>query len=260
MATVQKATPKYPFADVAIIELGGPDFAIQGLMCRETGNFFVGVPQICKDFQILTHNSSRTFKALLGEDFLFLKRRTKLHPKAINVLSLHDYQRLIRQLDKQGHTTAEIYAEQLLEFSLQQLFCDAFGVEFDLEQKHEFLRQRLKGIKARRNETDAIQRYMGRHEEELSAHEIKFLYPGTTNAVYTTLLGAPAHVLYERLAERGADRRKCNLRDVLTSEALGEIEAFERILGKYIDKTDAHPLDAVKSVAEFMGVETLDKY
>jgi hypothetical protein len=50
--------------------------------------FFVAVPQLSEIFQFLIHNTSRDFKAILGESFQFLKMKTKLHPKAMNAIRL----------------------------------------------------------------------------------------------------------------------------------------------------------------------------
>lgn len=108
----------------------------------EDGSFYVGVPQIAERFQFLIHNASRDLKALLGKDIQFLKLKTKLHPKAINAISIDLFEKLLFELALKGNKEAIAFSRMLIGLSLRQLFSDAFKVKFEEEERQEWLKER----------------------------------------------------------------------------------------------------------------------
>jgi hypothetical protein len=72
---------------------------IEGLMF-EDGSFAVAIPQAAGLFSVRQDNAQRDFKALLGKGFQFVKAKTELNPKAVNCISLLDFERLLAALDR----------------------------------------------------------------------------------------------------------------------------------------------------------------
>jgi hypothetical protein len=123
--------------DVAPVEIG--ILEIEGLLDPKTGTFYVGVPQIADQFQFLIKNAVRDIKGLLDKDFQFLKAYTKLNPKAVNVVDLKNYERVVVGLARKGNPYANSFALDLIGLSLTQLFSDAFGIKFEEEQRQIYL-------------------------------------------------------------------------------------------------------------------------
>ena len=143
-------------ATVATVKLGHLEF--EGLMF-EDGSYGIAVPQICSIFGFLIKNTSRDIKALLGNEFGFLKARTTAflsttktnsgNKASVNVLQLIDFEKLLRKLDRKGNKAAQEITDELIGLSLTQLFSDAFGKKFEKEERQNYLLARQQGKKAR---------------------------------------------------------------------------------------------------------------
>jgi len=96
-------------ATIAIVKIG-KQLEFEGLRFDDNGEYAVAVPQICSMFSFLIHNASRDVKAILGAGFQFLKARTTLHPKAVNCITLLDFEKVVRSLF--GKTAAKLCAER----------------------------------------------------------------------------------------------------------------------------------------------------
>jgi hypothetical protein len=120
----------------------GKFVALEGLM-NENGDFGVAVPQTASLFQIDSNQASRNLKALLGTGFQFDKWKTPLNPKAVNVIPLEQFQELVRALDKKGNVAASRFVDAMLGLSLHQLFCDAFGLKFEKDDRQRWVSSRL---------------------------------------------------------------------------------------------------------------------
>jgi hypothetical protein len=96
--------------------------------------------------QTTRNTASRDIKRLMGKDFETSKWLTKFNNKAINVLSLVNFEKLLAKLDRTGNAKAQEIRDSLIGLSLQQLFCDAFDIKFAKEDRQKWLicRQRTK--------------------------------------------------------------------------------------------------------------------
>jgi hypothetical protein len=127
-------------ADVTQVQIGF--LSIEGLM-SENGDFGVGLPQVSERFLVPQKNASRDVKALLGKDFQFLKWKTSLNPKSINVIPLEQWSNLIFELALSGNQKAIELSRLLQGMSWHQLFADAFGIKFEKEERQQLLMTRM---------------------------------------------------------------------------------------------------------------------
>lgn len=112
--------------------------SIEGLMA-EDNTFGVSFPQLSDYNLVPQKNASRDVKALLGNTFQFLKWRTTLNSKAVNVILLTDFERLLVALAKSGNKSAQDMCFDLVGLSLHQLFSDSFGIKFEKEDRQAWL-------------------------------------------------------------------------------------------------------------------------
>ena len=79
--------------------------SIEGLLLQD-GTYAIAVPQICSIFQFPIKHASRDLKDILGTGFQFPKARTTLHPKAVNCVTLKDFEILTFELVLRGNSSA----------------------------------------------------------------------------------------------------------------------------------------------------------
>jgi len=75
-------------ASIADVQIGL--YTIQGLL-SEDGEFGVAIPQIAEEFSISRTNAQRDIKSKLGLDFKFVKWRTEIAKRDVNILLLVDF-------------------------------------------------------------------------------------------------------------------------------------------------------------------------
>ncbi len=86
----------------------------------------------------------KDLKRLLGEGFKTSKTKTEFNKNTTLSISLPEFERVLAKLDRAGNVKAQAFRDGLVGLSLQQLFCDAFGVKFETEQRQEWLEERFK--------------------------------------------------------------------------------------------------------------------
>jgi hypothetical protein len=230
-------------ATVTTVNIG--HLEIEGLLL-EDGSFGVAVPQICSIFQFDKIQASRDIKAILGNGFQFDKVRTTLHPKAVNVLQLSDFEKLLFELVLKGNQQAIEMSRDLVGLSLTQLFSDSFGIKFEQEERQKFLKSRQQGKLKRLLLTDGIKAYM-------QANGIKNgskWYGGCTQNTYLALFGMTKT---ELIKSRDADDSKATPRDFMSYEELDSLANFENHAAILMIKQGLEPFTAVKQAKEFFS-------
>ena len=248
-------TNKIMTATVTIVPIG--NLEIEGLL-GEDGNFYVAIPQIADSFQILIRNTSRDFKALLGNDFQFLKIKTSLNPKAVNAVDLKTFEVLVAKLDRAGNKAAQSFRDDLAGLALQQLFCDAFGIKYEAEDRQKFLVARQESKELFWELAEAIKVYLD--TREAAGYPIDpalkhFQYSNAFDAINLGLFGKKSKQIREEL---GIGKGALN-RDSFGWTALRHLTTVQATAAKKM-QTDPKlkPTDAIALVVEFLGSGVID--
>lgn len=128
---------------------------IEGLMLPD-GTYAVAVPQVADLFSIPNKNASRDFKALLGKDFSFLKTKSELNSKEVNILTIAHVTKVIYLLSLKGDDKAKELMLALVEEGLDRRFSKAFGQRVTDEEYNARLALRIARLQARRLWTDTL--------------------------------------------------------------------------------------------------------
>ena len=130
-------TPKAVIAQVSIGNL-----SLEGLMREDDGTFGIAMPQLASHDLVPQNRSLKELNTRLGTSFQSPKWRTTLNPKAVNVILLPDFERLLFELALNGNQPAQLMARDLVGLALHQLFSDAFGQKFEKEERQQWLTDR----------------------------------------------------------------------------------------------------------------------
>lgn len=226
---------------VVTVKLGSIEF--EGLM-DETGKYYIAIQQATNLFSVRPDNAQKTFKALLGEGFQFVKftaKRAERQNRPENAIELLHFERLLRGLDKKGNPQAEQIAEQLIGLSLTQLFADAFDQKFEKEERQNYLLARQQGKYTRRCMTDSIKSWCDRNgvPEKIQGYSVY-----CSEALNTELFGKKSA---ELKVERSVGKNDL-LRDSMTSNELTSIYRIEDRVILLVDMMNIKPTDAIKQV------------
>lgn len=232
---------KAPRAQVATVLVG--IIELEGIMTPD-GEFFVALPQVSDLFAVPQKNASRDIKALLGQGFQFLKINTVLNPKAVNVLSLEWFNTLVYRLAFNGNRDAQTFVEALGHLGLYQRFCDTFGRELEAQERQAFLKLRMQTIATRNELEDAIAWYCRTHA--VSDNYAKFIYINATQALWKGTHGK----IRKAIAEKHGLTTGDDLRSVLTTRELNDIERVESVAAHLILNRGMEPKEAVESAIE----------
>jgi hypothetical protein len=221
---------------VAQVKLGNLEF--EGLMNTE-GEFFVGFPQLQALNLVPPNRSQKQLESLLGMCFQsHQKARTRLNSKAVNVISLLEFEKVLVALDRKGNIIAQSMRDDLVGLSLTQLFNDAFNIEFGKQERQNWLKNRATGIIARRTLTDSIKDWYERNPG-VTSRPYCAMFSVTTNAIYQALWGMDASQL-----EKTLSCGKTESRDYMDADSLKYLEYAEARVSEFIDD-DIKPNDAV---------------
>lgn len=146
-------------AQITTVPIG--PFFIQGLM-SDSGEFGVAIPQMADLNLVPPNRSLKQLEALLKlglQSHEPKKWATPLNPKSVNVVTLEQFQLIVRAMDKQGNAAASQFVDAMFGLSLYQLFCDAFGKKCEAEDRQRWLQTRFNTKHDFRPLTDQLQRY-----------------------------------------------------------------------------------------------------
>ena len=234
----------HPRAEIATVKIGHLEF--DGLMMAN-GTFGVGVPQIALLTKTSSNTASRDFKRLLGDDFKTSKVKTVYNKNYTNFVTLYVFELILARLDRSGNTTAQNIRDLLVGLSLQQLFSDAFCIQFEKEERQEWIKDRQEGKEKRRTLTDSIKDYLLSHP-----HADKKLYPIVTDSIY---LG----IFNRRAADLKVDWNETNPRDEMTRKELFYVAEVEALTSRLIDRDKLHPLTAAKEALTRLIIPVCDR-
>lgn len=229
-------------ATIAIVKTG-KQLEFEGLRFDDNGEYAVAVPQICSMFSFPIKHASRDIKAILGTGFPFPKARTTLNSKTVNCITLLDFEKVVRALDKKGNKQAEALTDSLVGLALTQLFSDAFEIEFDKHDRQEYLTARLAGKITRRTLTDAIKAYIETHE--VSENYRKFVYSNCSDKINRSLFG--------KTAAKVCAERSCSKDELRSTHSAVSLVLIDRIEGHAVRLIDRgmEPQIATDDAIEF---------
>jgi hypothetical protein len=236
-------------AQIAKVRISS-EYEIEGLM-GEDGEFYVGASQVATLFSLSMAHASRDIKALLGGDFQLTKMRTNLNSKAVNVLTLSQFEMTMTRLSFRQNPVAMSIREDLVGLGLRQLFCDAFGVKFEAEEREEWLKVRAMTKQLYRELADRIQIWQS--GRECSAPEWTY-YANAFDAINVGLFGKKAKTIREEL---GLSSGWILQRDYFGPRALYLIQSVQGGAARYMEfDSSVRPVDAVNHIiaANFISV------
>lgn len=222
-------------AIVAPVDIGR--IVINGLMLPN-GDFAVAVPQVAELFSVPQKNSARDFKALLGKDSPFLTAKSELNSKAVNILSLTEFEALALELALRGNEKAIAFQRNLVGLALIQLFNDAFGIKFERIDRQSWLKERQDGKLYRRSLTDAIKHLIDRGEQ--------LNYGLMTLQTYAACKLSSEYAIYRKT------HKDSGFRDTLDAAKLRNIAKFEELIADYIMVDEMEPEQAMIKAARYI--------
>lgn len=118
------------------------NMSVEGLMTGD-GTFYIGIPQAADLFDTSRNTAARDFKRLMGEGFNTSKLKTEFRKNYTVAIPLTEFEKLVFELALKGNERAQEFSRSLIGLSLHQLFCDAFGIKFEKEERQQYLAQRM---------------------------------------------------------------------------------------------------------------------
>lgn len=209
-------------AQIAKVPFGTVE--IDGLMF-EDGSYGIAVPQIAKLILPLDsqNQGSQTFKRLMGKDFKTHKAKTNFNRNVTLYIELESFVPLLRKSAQAGNKLANVVIDQLVGLSLHQLFSDAFGVQFEKEDRQLWLVRRQLTKDTFWWFTDEIKVWLENREVKSSCPQVHYI--NSFKAMSIGLFGKSPKRIKEEL---GIFKGELN-RDHFGRESLARIESVQRL-------------------------------
>lgn len=235
-------------AKVAMVNLG--HIQIEGLL-GENGKFYVAVPQVAGQFQIDSNQASRTLKVLLGKDFkLDTKARTTISRNHVNVLALDQFHRVLAELAFRSNPLAQEVFRDMSALGLHQLFCDAFGIQLDAEDRAKWLQLRVESKSLFWELTGQIKTWI--EGRECSAPPFTY-YSNAFDCINLQLFGKKSKAIRGELGIATPDGLT---REHFGPKALAHLSLVQIGAARMMARTGSRPIDAVKHI---VSVNFLDQ-
>ena len=118
------------------------EFTIEGLMLPN-GEFAISVSQVAQLILVNQTHATRDIKALLGKDSNLSKTSSEISKRPVNYLTLDQFLIVLKAAAMKGVPEATNLIILLAGLSLNQLWCDAFGIRFEKEERQNWIKQRM---------------------------------------------------------------------------------------------------------------------
>lgn len=127
---------------VARVNIG--TISIEGLMLPD-GSFAISLQQLRElAFPSISQtNAKRELQSACGKDFQLIKCATEISNNPQWIISLEQLNFCLTELAFKGHKEARSLVRIFSGLALHQLFCDAFGVKFEKEERQKWLKERM---------------------------------------------------------------------------------------------------------------------
>ena len=236
MADKHSRTPR---ARVASVRIG--TLEVEGIM-DAGGNFYVAIPQIADLIETSRNTASRDLKRLMGEGFetSIQKVSTEFNQRPVNAVSAEDFVLVITRYALAGNPVAANLLMALAGVSIHQLFCDAFGQQFEAEDRQAFLAARMASKSVRSDFEEAIARWIERHPEA-SENTRTFAWINATQRIYMGMWGKCRKSVATEMGLSTGD----DLRSTLTLQQLAAVQTVENLAIRLMDVADMEPMAAV---------------
>lgn len=230
-------------AQIATVNLG--HIQVEGLLGNDA-NFYVAIPQIAERFSFDKNQASRDIKGLLGRDFQFAKAVTPLNSKAVNIVSIDQFQRILIELSIKGNVLAQEVLRDMSALGLHQLFCDAFGIQLDAEDRALWLQRRTESKELFWELAEQIKIWIdGR---DCSAPEHTY-YSNAFECLNTQLFGKKSKIIRDEMGITALTR------DCFGKVALRHINIVQSGAARMMAKETVKPIDAIKHIISTNYIE-----
>ena len=240
---------------VATINYAG--FKFEGLKLM-TGEYAIAASQIARLFKFDQNQASRTIKRMIGKDFQFDQWKSTLNAKAVNVILLNDFGRLVNAIARttekayiNGKELAYAIQDASVTTTIEQAFDIAFNNKQKLENYQKALENRVAGKVNRRSLTDSIKDYKIINSH-LPKDYLDNLYWATTNKIYRGLFGRDA-------AKLRKDWNCEKPRDVMTHSELFNLAMLEQVTASFIDNQKLNPFVAVNKAITALSLSVITR-
>jgi hypothetical protein len=218
-------------AEVAKVQLG--TLEIDGILLPDD-NFAIAIPQIAilfPYFQDSPNQASQKLKRLMGSDFKTHKVTTVFNRNATLSISLEQFLELIKSLTLKNDEVATNMLFALAGLSLHQLFCDAFDIHFEKQERQAWLERRDLGKLKRRTVTDSTQDWLNNYGYLMTENERKFVWSNLSEKVNLGVFGRTSKTL--RTAWNVP--KSALLRDYMKRDELSFVEQVEDVTARILD-------------------------
>ena len=173
------------------------------------------------------------------------KVKTRLNSKAVNTITLDMFEILVFELAMSGNALAQDFLRILFGLTLKQIWADAFKVQFEAEDRQEYITTRQTGKEVYKRLMLVAQKHLHSQGKNDPGH----YYAQLANKIYRGLFGMEAKELRE---VRSVDKSALT-RDHFTARELAVISRVEDGVIFMIQHIGKEPFEAVDLCIQSTG-------